>query len=170
MFTKSLILGVAALAASTAATLPADAKPNNEVRETVIFWLLDRNGDGQIDKAEVEALRATIFDAVDTDNDGKVSRDEFSEVIGNTGRPRHMRGGPGSRSDGMEQRGDRHDGRRGERMMDRLGFDATDGLNKSDFVGATPKLFERADDDGSGTVSKSEFEQARNIGRLIILE
>jgi hypothetical protein len=208
MLTKSLVVAATALAASTALSLPADAAPDNPVRGTVIFWLLDRNNDGAVDKSEVEALRTVIFDAVDTDSDGKVTRQEFMAVIGERGGPREMRGDrhDGPRHGQMEQRGDRHDGpdgrkhaegrdhgprhakgeqhaerrgpgkgdqgeRRGERMMDRLGVDATDGLTKDDFVAATPKLFETADEDGNGTVSRSEFEQAsRHIGRLIILE
>jgi Ca2+-binding EF-hand superfamily protein len=198
MLTKSLVVAATALAASAAISLPADAKPNDQVRGTVIFWLLDRNNDGAIDKSEVEALRTVIFDAVDTDHDGKVTREEFMAVVGD-------RGGPGPRHGRWDERGDRgsgprdrdyaDDGRgpgpdhgrwderghgprmggfaehRGERMMDRLGIDADNGLNKDEFVAASPKLFERADRDGNGTVSQSEFEQAsRHIGRLFILE
>jgi Ca2+-binding EF-hand superfamily protein len=214
MFSKSLVMAAAALAASAAISLPAtaqpggNAQPNKEIRGAVIFWLLDRNNDGAVDKSEVEALRTVIFDAVDTDSDGKVTRQEFMAVIGERGGPREMRGDrhDGPRHGQMEQRGDRHDGpdgrkhaegrdhgprhakgeqhaerrgpgkgdqgeRRGERMMDRLGVDATDGLTKDDFAAATPKLFETADEDGNGTVSRSEFEQAsRHIGRLIVLE
>jgi len=236
MLTKSLVAAATALAASTALSLPADAAPNNQVRGTVIFWLLDRNNDGQIDRSEVEALRTVVFDAVDTDSDGKVTREEFMAVIGDRGGPREMRG---DRRDGphrgqWEQRGDRRDGPRGpgyaeegrgpgphhgefegrgphggpgkgdfaegprpgprhgefegrgprlgpgngdfaegpgERMMDRLGIDDEDSLTKADFVGATPKLFERADADNNGSVSQSEFEQAPgNVGRLMLLE
>jgi len=114
MLTKSLVAAATALAASTALSLPAHAAPNTEVRGTVIFWLIDRNADGQIDRSEVEALRTVIFDAVDSDGDGKVTREEFMAVIGDRGGPREMRG---DRHDGprrgWEEHGDRHDGQRG---------------------------------------------------------
>jgi hypothetical protein len=169
MFTKSLVVAATALAASAAMSLPAGANPNSQLRSTVIFWLLDRNNDGAIDKSEVEALRTVIFDAVDTDDDGRVTREEFMAVVAERGGPRHGR---------WDERGDWHGGphhgkgdfaeRGGERMMDRLGID---GLSKADFVGASPTPFERADADGNGTVSQSEFEQAsRQIGRLTVLE
>jgi len=223
MFSRSLIVAAAALAVS-AVSLPATAQPNGapppgpnagpngnpppnkEIRGAVIFWLLDRNNDGQIDRSEVDALRTVIFDAVDTDGNGTVSQEEFIAVLGNFHGPRGMRGDrdDGPRHGRWQQRGDRHDGprgrgyadqdrgpgphhgrgeshghgpgkgdfagRRGERMMDRLGIDE-DGLTKNDFVTAAPKLFERADTDNNGTVSQSEFEQAsRHVGRLLILE
>jgi len=202
MFSRSLMVAAAALAASAAISLPAtaqpngNAQPNKEIRGTVMFWLLDRNNDGQIDRSEVDALRAVIFDTVDTDGNGTVSQEEFIAVIGNFHGPRGMRGdrGDGPRHGRWQQRGDRDDGprgrgyadqgrgpghgsgkgdfgeRRGERMMDRLGIDE-DGLTKNDFVTAAPKLFERADADNNGAVSRSEFEQAsQHIGRLLILE
>jgi hypothetical protein len=174
------------------------------VRGAVMFWLLDRNNDGAIDKGEVEALRTVIFDAVDTDGDGSVTKEEFVAVIdrfhdlrGERRGPRHRDGGwerHGERRDGSparefgDRRGgphgpkfaERHDGRGdkghfggrgGERMMDRLGIDESDGLSKTDFVSRAPLLFERADEDGDGKVSQSEFQQAgRHIGRLIVME
>jgi hypothetical protein len=214
MFSRSLIMAAAALAASAAISLPATAQPNDapppgpnagpngnpppnkEIRGTVMFWLLDRNNDGQIDRSEVDALRAVIFDTVDTDGNGTVSQEEFIAVIGNFRGSRDMRGdrGDGPRHGRWHQRGDRGDGpgpqhgrwegrgpghgpgkgdfagRRGEQMMDRLGIDE-DGLTKNDFVTTAPKLFERADTDNDGTVSQSEFEQAsRHVGRMLILE
>jgi len=228
MSKKTLLIAATALVACTGFVLPAAAKPDTQVRGTVMFWLLDRNNDGAIDKVEVEELRATIFDAVDANNDGRVTKEEFVAVIENfqVGRGKHGdaqgrqgarddRGGderrhgnwdkrgPGPRDGQSEERGDRHDGKRkgeyaekrgghgprhgqmegrdgprdgsagprGEHMLKQLGIDTPEGLSKSDFVSATPKLFDRADKDGNGTVSESEFEQsAANIGRLIIME
>jgi Ca2+-binding EF-hand superfamily protein len=133
MFSRSLIVAAAALAASAAISLPATAQPNGapapgpkagpngspppnkEIRGTVIFWLLDRNNDGQIDRSEVDALRAVIFDAVDTDGNGTVSQEEFIAVLGNFHGPRGMRGDrdDGPRHGRWQQRGDRGDGPRG---------------------------------------------------------
>lgn len=228
MSKKTLLIAATALVACTGFVLPAAAKPDTQVRGTVMFWLLDRNNDGAIDKVEIEELRATIFDAVDANSDGRVTKEEFGAVIDNfqSGRGKHGdaegrhgyrddRGGDerrhgdcgkrgqGPRDGQFEERGDRRDGPRkgdfadkrgghgprhgqmegrdgprdgsggprGEGMLKKLGIDTADGLGKSDFVSATPKLFERADKDGNGSISESEFDQsAANIGRLIIME
>lgn len=179
MPTKTLLLAAAALAATTAFALPTAAAEDMPVRGAVAFWLLDRNNDGAIDKPEIEALRAVIFDAVDDDGDGRVTKDEFVDVMERVHEMRGERGGPGCWHGYREDHGKRHDGprkgdfaeHRGERMMDRLGIDAPDGLSKTDFVGRSPMLFDRADEDDNGSVSKSEFEQAAGrIGRLFMMD
>jgi hypothetical protein len=208
MLKRSVLLATAAAMVATAAyAQPASDDSGAQsipVRGAVMFWLLDRNNDGAIDKGEVEALRTVIFDAVDTDGDGSVTKEEFVAVIvrfhdlrGERRGPRHRDGGwerHGERRNGPpagefgDRRGgphgpkfaERHDGRGekghfggrgGERMMDRLGIDESDGLSKTDFVSRAPLLFERADEDGDGKVSQSEFQQAgRHIGRLIVME
>jgi hypothetical protein len=167
------------LAASAAFALPASAAEPMPVRGAVAFWLLDRNNDGAIDKAEIEQLRAAIFDAVDANGDGKVTKDEFADVIERVHEWRGERGRHGPRHGYWEEHGERKGGprkgefaeHRGERMMGRLGIDAADGLSKTDFIGRTPMLFERADEDDNGSVSKSEFEQAAgHFGRLILMD
>jgi hypothetical protein len=190
MFSKSLVVATTIFFASTAMSLPAGAQPgpgaqpNNEIRGTVAFWLLDRNSNGEIDKIEVEALSAVIFDAVDTDGNGTVSEEEFVAVIERHGAG-PMRGERRGGHPRWQQRGDRHpEGRgpgprhgkgdfaerRGERIMGFLGID-DDGLSKSDLVSVTSTLFERADADANGTVSQDEFKlTSRNVGRFAILE
>jgi hypothetical protein len=196
MLKRSLLLATAAAMIATAAyAQPADTNagtPQIPVRGAVMFWLLDRNNDGAIDKSEVEALRTVIFDAVDTNSDGSVTKDEFVAIVDRIHEWRGERGGFRHHEDRWERRGERHDGprgpkfaerhdgarekgdfagRHGERMMDRLGIDESDGLSKTDFVSRAPLLFDRADEDGDGTVSQSEFNQAgRHIGRLILME
>jgi hypothetical protein len=171
---RTLLVAAALLTASATFALPASANPDTTVRGAVAFWLLDRNNDGAIDKAEIEQLRTAIFDAVDTNADGRVTKDEFADVIE---RAEEWRGRHGPRH--WEKHGERKGGprkgefaeHRGEHMMDRLGIDAPDGLSKTDFIGRTPMLFERADEDDNGSVSKSEFEQAAgHIGRLILMD
>lgn len=220
MFKGVFIVVATVLATGAGTKVPAEAKPSTEVRGAVMFWLLDRNGDGAVDKSEVEALRATIFDAVDANKDGSVTREEFLGMVetfenrrATRGTAEQRHGRRDTRGNYQSRRGDlgeeqliprhgrraEHEDERGkprkddlatqhtpgaqpertgaraerrsERMMRRLGITETDALEKTDFVATTPSLFERADQDGDGTLSKSEFAPAsKHIGRLIIME
>jgi hypothetical protein len=96
MSAKILLVAVAALTASGAATLPASAasEPGKmPLRATVMFNLVDRNGDGSIDKDELDAVRNAIFAAIDANADGKLSKDEVQAI------------GQGMRGQGMRDRG-----------------------------------------------------------------
>jgi hypothetical protein len=100
MSPKTLIIAAAALAASSAAVLPALAAPNDPatpsasptapmhplpLRGTILFNLVDRNGDGTIDQDELAALTKAIFSAVDANADGKISVEEFDRALPNFG-------------------------------------------------------------------------------------
>ncbi len=141
MSAKTLLIATAALAATAATTLTSAAAPDQpgqgpgpaaqaqqkpdgpakmSLRTTVIFSLLDRNGNGTIEKEELDAVRDALFAAIDADSDGKITKEEIMAIgpmMG--GGPR--RGGPDmNRGDHRMGRGDhggwdRHDrdGRRG---------------------------------------------------------
>jgi len=134
MFRKTLLLGAAAFMAGSSAIAMAQDAPAQpaspapaeaakadgakdeaparpQVRGAVMFWLLDRNGDGKIDKAEIDALRSVVFDTMDTDSDGRISKEEFSAVMERGPR------GPGPRGWRHHQHRDwssRGDDRRGD--------------------------------------------------------
>ena len=108
---KTLIIAGAALAASAAATLPAAAQPT--MREVdrlmgagVFFNLVDRNRDGAIDRDEAAAVAAAIFDTIDADGNGTLTRQELGVAIA------RMHGG-GVRGDDRDHRHFRH-GPRGD--------------------------------------------------------
>ena len=66
-----LLTGPAALSvAAQTASAPPPAKEGH-------FAKLDANGDGFIDKSEARGPLAEHFDAVDTDHDGRLSREEL---------------------------------------------------------------------------------------------
>ena len=103
MSAKTLIIAAAALAASTAMTVPSfaaggdgtgpngtgpgpnanapAATTNLPLRAEVLFNLLDTNHDGTVDQQEFTALSNAIFNALDKNHDGKLEQDEL---------PRHM--------------------------------------------------------------------------------
>jgi EF hand/EF-hand domain pair len=167
-------------------------KSEVEALRAVIFDAVDTNSDGSVTKDEFVAV-------IDRMQEWRGERGGFRHHEDRWERHGERRDGDSPREYGDQrdgprdhEYGDRHDGprgpqfaerhdgsrekgdfagRRGERMMDRLGIDEPDGLSKSDFVSRAPLLFDRADENGDGTVSQSEFNQAdRNIGRLILME
>ncbi len=94
MSPKTFLIATAALASAAAAqpALAAGGPPNGEppLRAAIIFNLLDRNGDGTVDKDEASAVTGAIFAALDVDGNDKLTDDELRAVG-------HM--GPGQRFD-----------------------------------------------------------------------
>ncbi|CAN5216106.1 hypothetical protein BH10PSE9_BH10PSE9_23760 [soil metagenome] len=84
MSPKILLVAAAAMTLTGAAAVPASAAPGDApkmpLRATVMFNLVDRNGDGSIDKDELDAVRNAIFAAIDANGDGKLSKDEIQAV------------------------------------------------------------------------------------------
>jgi hypothetical protein len=89
-----LMFAAAAAFAASAATLPAVAAPGDQpaaqqqnqprpapLRAQILFNLVDTNGDGAIDATEAAALEKAIFTALDANHDGKLTPDEFRQVI-----------------------------------------------------------------------------------------
>ncbi len=91
MHAKALIIAGAALAAAVATTQPLSAAPtlksDGRMEPSIMFNLLDRNGDGAIDKDEASALTNAIFAALDADHNGTLSEQELQGALN------HMRMG-----------------------------------------------------------------------------
>jgi len=85
-------------APGTPALQGAQGAPNGPVMKqpplpaTVMFNMLDENGDGALDAAEIEKVTAAIVASVDTDGDGKLTQEELGGIMARLGR-----GGPGER-------------------------------------------------------------------------
>ena len=186
MSAKTLIVAVAALAASGAAALPASAAPDTgkmPLRAAILFNLIDRNGDGSIDKDELDAVRNAIFAAIDTNGDGKISKEELQAVgqgmreramqrwqfmhrpggperFGWQGGPPQWRGQDGRDGRGpMFDGGPRQPGPRQGMMDDRQG--PPPGVAPSDAPGQGfmpgPQDLASADKNGDGSISRDEF-------------
>ncbi len=91
---KTLLIAGASIIAAFAAEQPALAQsaptaPNAPAARgvpgglggVVAFNLIDKNGDGYVDKTEADALFTAMFDAVDRDGDGKLSKTEIGAAM-----------------------------------------------------------------------------------------
>ena len=183
MSAKTLIIATAALAASTAMTLPAFAAGGDGTgpaanppaatavtpRTTVMFNLLDTNQDGSISKEEFAVLSNATFESLDTNHDGKLSADELRGRIGAALGQRFGRGGPGDRGPGMnwqdrDGRGwgqGRMDNRPGTRFgaMGRMGFNGPgqQGAGPQQQAPGPRLSFNDIDTNHDGVISQDEF-------------
>ncbi len=161
----ALLLSTGAAGLAVAADTPAAADKPARAK-------LDSNGDGFIDRTEAaKAPRlAAQFDALDTNKDGKLSRDELPRWHGK----RHGRG-PGGHGDWMARLDTDKDGRisREEAQAEpRLAarFDAMD-VNKDGYLDKADRQlrsqqhrdawFTAADTNKDGQLSKAEFDAAK---------
>ncbi len=134
-FIAVILAGAVSLTAFAAAA----HGPGGMRSEQMSFEQLDADANGEITRAEMTAHREARFAGADTDGNGSLSRDELIAA------------------------GDKRSAERVDRMLSR--FDANkDGALTQDEM---PKprdagdRFDRIDRDGSGGVSKAEFEEAK---------
>ncbi len=132
-------------AALSAVIVPAVAQAAPEpVRAAVIFLAADRNGDGAIDLAEADAFREVIFDAIDTNKDGRLAPQEVGVLIV-----------PGKENaDPKEQE---KIAKRREELLTKLGLAKPEGVPKDEYLDRNGALFATADADKDGAVSPEEF-------------
>jgi hypothetical protein len=151
MPTRTFLLAAGALAA---AVLPAAAATGDRspIRGAVMFWLLDRNGNGAIERREIEELRGVVFDVLDIDGDGNVTREEVREV-GSTMRARIADKVAAAIKADPQQHIEKL-----RKIMAELGLDDADRVARTAFVGKQAKLFAKADADADGRISKDEFQ------------
>jgi hypothetical protein len=178
MSAKTLIIAAAALAASTAMTVPSfaaggdgtgptGAGPGNPpaatqqlpVRATVMFNLLDTNHDGAVDKDEFAAITNATFAALDDNDDSKLTPDElrshFGAMMGQRGgRGPGDRGGPGMQQGRNWQDRDDRGGPMGRMAFN--GGPAQWGAGYGPQGG--PPSFADLDTNHDGAISQDEFQ------------
>ncbi|NSY40037.1 EF-hand domain-containing protein [Leisingera sp. ANG59] len=103
------------------------------------FEEIDTDGNGEVTKAEIQAMKDAHFAKADANGDGKLSLEE------------------------MQAQARERAGERAARMLERFDKDGDGALSKDEMPQPrrAGKMFDRMDADGSGGISKGEFEEAR---------
>lgn len=131
---------VAALTAAIVVASLSMADARGDGPRQISFEALDTNGDGQVTKEEMEARAAARFVDADTNGDGLLSKEELVA---------RAEAGTADRVDRMLQRFDKNDD--GQLSQDELPQRR-----------GTGRMFSRVDADGDGSISKEEFETAQS--------
>lgn len=133
-----------------------------QAKAEAMFAKSDANGDGKLDSADMAAKMGQRFDAMDTDHNGALSRDEFmtghQNMHGAQGHEGHKMGQMGM-GEGREGRGGGHERKGG--MMLRMADANGDGtLTKQEAVAGALKHFDMADADKDGKLTPAERKAA----------
>ena len=127
-----------------------------------MFAQMDANGDGVINDADRKTRKDARFDALDSDGNGVLSREEFAAGQGMRGHGKGKDDMDGSRRGQM--RGD-HAGK----MKERADTNGDGSVSKVEFDAAHMAMFDKADANGDGTVTNEErraaFKEMRAKGR-----
>lgn len=124
-----------------------------------MFAKHDANGDGKIDQADRAAMMGKTFDAMDTDRNGALSRDEF--LAGHQKRGEHAGMAMGDGEPGMTKRGGRHGRGGGGGIMMKMADANHDGaVTKAEAVAGALKHFDMTDANKDGKVTPEERKAA----------
>jgi Ca2+-binding EF-hand superfamily protein len=169
--TKGLSLAVLALAAGGIAHAAQDTRgwggpdanatvtrAEAQAKAEAMFAEHDANKDGKLDSADMAAKMGQKFDAMDTDRNGALSRDEFmaahQTMHGKQGHEGHKMG----MGEGREGRRGGHDRKGGMmRMADTNGDGA---VSKQEAVAGALKHFDMADANKDGKLTPEERKAA----------
>jgi hypothetical protein len=160
--------GVAVAAPQMAGHMQADmTRAQAQTMAAEHFAKMDANGDGKLDSADRAARQAKIFDRIDADHNGSISRDEFAAMHAQRGERGGERAGVGRQGmmggdHGGRGRHGMHGGMGGRGMMLGKMVDTNnDGtITQAEFTAAALAHFDKADADHNGTVTAAERKAA----------
>ncbi|MCB1416466.1 MAG: hypothetical protein KDJ64_08630 [Nitratireductor sp.] len=116
------------------------------------FVAIDVNEDGKISDDEAAAMRESVFYAMDADDNGELTVEEYMGV--------RMGPGAGNDDDDGENRPRRMEGKRQEAKKARfepMDADKNGTVSQAEWMTAGLERFKAADADGDGTVTPWEF-------------
>jgi EF hand len=138
----SIAVALAAAVVFPAAGLAAAAPA--AVHDAVLFYAIDRNGDGAIDRSEVDAIRVVIFELLDANGDGSVTQEEAGAVL--------LPAKPG-----QKEKAAANAAKRRQALLVKLDLAKPEGVPKDEFIGRDEAIFVKADKNQDGKVDRSEF-------------
>ncbi len=122
------------------------------------FERLDANGDGVVDREELQQSRRAVFRRVDADGDGYLSGAEI-EVLARE--PSAM---PGGQRRGVFSNAPLP----GKDLLRRLDSDGDGRIAESEFLAAEHPLLERLDTDRDGRITRDEAERAQSRAQRVV--
>jgi hypothetical protein len=133
-----------ALCAFTLAATPVHATSEDR-RGPVQFETLDRDGDGQISREEIEEQRNDRFKDADLNGDGLLSLEEMQQNAAMRAKDRaeQMHARLDRNGDGFISAEEAEPGPRAERRFDRLDSDGDGAISKAEFESARTRMRER---------------------------
>ena len=183
-----LVALAAALVASVAVpAMAAQGKGHGGPRVERMMERFDADRDGVVTLEDISAHRLTMFETVDTDKSGSLSKDELKafgdqreemretnreerrakrearmeEMKGMSGdRDGRMAGKHHGKRDGMG-RGEGRGSDRGGMRMERLDADKNGEISLEEFTAVDAKMFERFDRNGDGKIDITDFYRER---------
>jgi Ca2+-binding EF-hand superfamily protein len=122
-------------ASNVALAAPGDPRATHgrHAMQAALFDRIDADRDGSISRAEFDAMTARRFARIDADGDGTISLDEM-----------------------LAWHGLRHEDRVRARFA-RLDADGDGRISVDEMAAAADRRFARMDRDGDGTISREEF-------------
>jgi hypothetical protein len=141
---KRLILTSACALLATGLALPVAFGDTTDVRNSIMFWAIDRNADGVIDRSEADALIEVIFDAVDLNGDGRVTREEAGFALVDA-------------KPGADEKTAKRLAKRREDLVVKLNLTKPEGTARDEYLARSGEVFDRADADDSGGLDGVEF-------------
>ncbi len=151
-----LALAVPAIAQMAKTDRPAQTRAEAEAKVRSHFAMIDPDKDGYVTAQDMSAMRGAamgkIFERMDTDKNGAISRAEFDTArsVGHRG----MGGEHGMRM-----------GHGGGRMMMMADADKDGRVSQAEAVTGALAMFDRADTDKNGTLTPEERRAARQAMR-----
>lgn len=107
----------------------------------------DTDGDGAISKSEMKEMRLKMFDRMDADDDGYVTREEIRAKKEKMAEKRKE----------ADKEGDKKQPRKGGAWLEKLDADDDGRISRDEMADAPLPMFDKADADGDGKLTREEM-------------